>query len=75
MINKKWHQNNVMPRNATAEDRIKWHLEHSKNCGCRPIPESIQKELDSDKPRKQKKEKVKMGEGSKESADMCSIYP
>jgi len=40
-INKEWHEKNIMPKNATFEQRVKWHLEHQKNCACRPIPEKL----------------------------------
>ena len=40
-LNKEWHLATRMPRNATIEARIAWHLEHSKHCGCRPIPEKL----------------------------------
>lgn len=41
MINKEWHQNHKMPVKATDEQRIEWHLEHSKHCNCRPIPQNL----------------------------------
>jgi hypothetical protein len=44
-INAQWHEKNVMPRNATLEKRVKWHLEHIKECGCRPMPKSIAAEI------------------------------
>jgi hypothetical protein len=34
-----------MPAKATLEQRLQWHLEHSKNCACRPIPAKIAEEL------------------------------
>jgi len=37
-INKEWHMKNKMLKNASEEQRIRWHFEHSKNCSCRPIP-------------------------------------
>jgi hypothetical protein len=38
-INAKWHLSNKMPKNPTEEVRIKWHIEHLKNCPCRaPSP-------------------------------------
>lgn len=40
-INKAWHETNRMPKNATLEQRIAWHLEHQKHCQCRPIPEKL----------------------------------
>jgi hypothetical protein len=40
-INRAWHDANRMPKNATKEQRLAWHLEHAKVCGCRPMPDSI----------------------------------
>jgi hypothetical protein len=48
-INKEWHLKNRMPKNATFEERVKWHLEHIKNCACRPIPEQLRNEMISKK--------------------------
>lgn len=42
-VNRKWHDENRMPKNATTKQRVKWHLAHSKVCGCRPMPAKIQK--------------------------------
>jgi hypothetical protein len=44
-LNKEWHRANRMPKNATIEERIAWHLEHSKYCGCRPIPGKLKAEI------------------------------
>jgi len=44
-MNKKWHQKHRMPKNPTEEVRIEWHLEHAKNCSCRPIPQKLLKEI------------------------------
>jgi hypothetical protein len=44
-INKEWHAKNRMPKNPTLEQRIIWHLEHSKNCKCRPMPEKLKAEF------------------------------
>ena len=30
-----------MPKNAAFEQRVKWHLAHSDNCKCRPIPDKL----------------------------------
>src|SRR5512146_759338 len=40
-LNADWHRRNVMPKNATTEQRIAWHVEHAKFCGCRPIPPKL----------------------------------
>jgi len=34
-----------MPKNPSIDQRIKWHLEHQKNCSCRPIPEKLAEEM------------------------------
>jgi len=44
-INKVWDLTNKMPKKATLDQRIKWHVGHSKNCSCRPMPEKIQEEI------------------------------
>lgn len=45
-INKDWHLKNKMPKNLTKIERLKWHVEHTKNCGCRKPTEKLQKEID-----------------------------
>ena len=44
-INKDWHLANRMPKNPSLDQRIKWHLEHAKNCQCHPIDEKILAEI------------------------------
>jgi hypothetical protein len=39
--NRQWHESNRMPRNASGEQRIAWHLQHVKHCSCRPIPKGV----------------------------------
>ena len=45
-MNAAWHKAHVMPKPASAEQRITWHVEHAKACGCRPIPEALKREID-----------------------------
>jgi len=40
-INKEWHLQHKMPKCPTQDERIKWHVEHEKNCSCRPMPEKL----------------------------------
>jgi hypothetical protein len=40
-INTLWHAKNRMPKAATMQQKAKWHTEHVKNCGCRPIPKKV----------------------------------
>ena len=44
-INKAWHLIHRMPKNPTFEQRVKWHLDHQKNCSCRAIPEKLLEEM------------------------------
>jgi hypothetical protein len=44
-INATWHANNPMPQQATAERRLKWHLRHQAQCGCRPIPPGLRRAM------------------------------
>lgn len=45
-INKAWHTTHKMPKKATIDQRIEWHLEHLKNCQCRTnIPEKLKAEM------------------------------
>ncbi|MDX1940891.1 MAG: hypothetical protein SFU99_10100 [Saprospiraceae bacterium] len=44
-INKTWHEQNVMPKNPSFEQRVKWHLEHIKHCACRPIPKKLLEQM------------------------------
>ncbi len=53
-INKEWHLANPMPPNATIEQRIAWHLEHSRHCSCRDIPAKLKEEM--------KKRKIKFSD-------------
>jgi hypothetical protein len=38
-----------MPKHPTMEQRIAWHIEHKKNCGCRDMPEKLKVEIKSRK--------------------------
>ena len=44
-INRTWHEQHRMPRQATLDERIRWHTEHAKECSCRPIPERLLAEI------------------------------
>ncbi len=45
VINKAWHEKNRLGKNPNQAARVAWHVEHQKNCKCRPMPESIKKLL------------------------------
>lgn len=46
-INAEWHRAHRMPKNPTPEQRVAWHREHTQNCNCREMPESIRKLLEA----------------------------
>ncbi len=48
-LNKEWHLTHRMPANATLQQRIAWHVEHQKNCSCRPTPQKMLDEANSGK--------------------------
>lgn len=47
MINAEWHNANKMPKNPTEEQRIKWHIEHEKNCKCREVPPKLREKINA----------------------------
>ncbi len=36
-INRAWHESHRMPKNPTELERIAWHADHARHCGCRGI--------------------------------------
>jgi hypothetical protein len=49
-----WHTMHKMPRNASLNERINWHIEHVRNCSCRTrlaskVADEIKKYQDKDK--------------------------
>jgi len=44
-LNREWHLSHRMPKNPTLEQRLEWHLEHAKNCQCRPITGKLAEEM------------------------------
>jgi uncharacterized protein YdhG (YjbR/CyaY superfamily) len=44
-MNSEWHQEHVLPRGASLEERIAWHREHQKRCACRPIPPKLKQQM------------------------------
>ncbi|RYE43910.1 MAG: hypothetical protein EOP21_07430 [Hyphomicrobiales bacterium] len=46
-INRQWHEAHKLPRNASMEERLNWHVMHAENCGCREMPDSIRRELEA----------------------------
>jgi hypothetical protein len=44
-INAIWHLANEMPKNPTLDMRVKWHVDHARNCQCRPLHGKILEEV------------------------------
>jgi len=44
-INAEWHLAHRMPKNPTLDERMQWHIEHAKNCGCREMPPKLKAEF------------------------------
>ena len=45
-LNRQWHEQHPLGNKATLDDRVRWHLEHAKVCGCRPIPARVLEEIE-----------------------------
>jgi hypothetical protein len=45
-MNRERHKQHPMPAGATVKERIEWHLEHVKNCGCRPFPKGLKAKME-----------------------------
>ena len=44
-MNKQWHDANPMPKPATLDARVEWHLAHREHCACREMPATVIVEL------------------------------
>jgi len=40
-----------MPTSATEKERLQWHVDHARECDCRPIPNSILAKMKDRKPK------------------------
>lgn len=45
-LNAAWHERHPMPARPTLDQRITWHREHEKRCGCRPMPAKLKALID-----------------------------
>jgi len=46
-----WHEKNLMPKKATLEQKLQWHVNHKRECNCREIPEKVQSLMKLRKPK------------------------
>lgn len=44
-MNQAWHDKHPLDPKAKLAERVKWHQEHQKACGCKPMPLDIQAAL------------------------------
>jgi len=45
-LNADWHRANPMPKKPSLDQRIAWHLDHARNCGCRAITGKLRQEFE-----------------------------
>jgi hypothetical protein len=43
--NAEWHRKHRMPPRPTLDQRVKWHIEHARQCPCPPADDDIREEL------------------------------
>lgn len=44
-VNREWHLAHVLGQHAPLDERVRWHLEHAKECACREIPPTVAAEI------------------------------
>jgi hypothetical protein len=44
-MNKRWHERHKMRKGASLAERVRWHVAHARNCGCRSMPASVVAEI------------------------------
>ncbi len=50
-MNEGWHSAHPMPKDPTFDQRVAWHMEHARECGCRPMPDTLKREIERRGPR------------------------
>ncbi len=50
-INKSWHIKNKLSKKLSLGQKLQWHVDHARECGCRPIPLPLQKIMKERKPK------------------------
>lgn len=46
-MNADWHRDHVLGSGASLDRRVSWHVQHAKECGCRPIPDPVRREIEA----------------------------
>ena len=44
-FNREWHSTHPLPMHPSIEQRLLWHLEHARYCGCHEIPRTVREEM------------------------------
>ncbi len=44
-LNAEWHKAHRMPKNATFDQRVEWHITHTQHCACRTPTGAVLDEL------------------------------
>ncbi|HUL73732.1 MAG TPA: hypothetical protein VLT86_11560 [Vicinamibacterales bacterium] len=44
-LNAAWHRAHRMPKNATLDQRVRWHAAHARHCGCRDLSPAMAAEI------------------------------
>lgn len=44
-MNKQWHQEHTLSKDATPIEKVSWYEAHRKYCDCTPIPGHILKQM------------------------------
>jgi hypothetical protein len=45
-MNTDWHSEHVLGAKATMAERVRWHLQHTAKCACRPMPKDVRDAID-----------------------------
>ncbi|MGA2803184.1 MAG: hypothetical protein ABSF89_02165 [Acidimicrobiales bacterium] len=45
-LNRSWHEQHRLETKESLDDRVRWHMEHAKVCGCREIPPPVSEEIE-----------------------------
>jgi hypothetical protein len=44
-MNARWHAAHPVPKKASLDERVQWHVAHAAHCACRDIPATVAAEL------------------------------
>lgn len=50
-MNKEWHLKNLVPKDKKSETYLQWHVNHTRECGCRKMPQKVIERLKLRRPK------------------------